>query len=373
MNFTVSKNEFSYALQIVSHAISSTSPQVTLRGIKIKAENDSLIITGSDADISIEKTLQKNDDNQLNIIEEGSILIDAKYLVDIVKKIDSDIVSVEIIDGALTKFSGNAALFKINGMNAMDYPSIDFSRPESSITMNSSQLSEIIDETAFAATQKDTRPILKGVNFNLNNHILNCTATHSFRLAKKTVKFDVDGTFNITIPSRSLNEVKGTMLLNGDDEIIICQNDKKAQFITNDMILQTRLLDGGYPETDRLIPTEFKYTMKINRSDFISAIDRTSFIKNENMTIDKLECSKDECILTNKSQEIGESHESLAAVFEGEPLKISFDGSYVMQAAKVLKSDEIMIKFTGEMKPFVVVNPEDDSILQLILPVRTYN
>ena len=83
--------------------------------------------------------------------------------------------------------------------------------------------------------------------------------------------------------------------------------------------------------------------------------------------------SQDEIILTNKSQEIGESHETLAAVFEGEPLDISFAGNYVMDAAKALRGESIKISFTGDMKPFILTSPEDDTVLQLVLPVRTYN
>jgi DNA polymerase-3 subunit beta len=372
MNFSVNKNEFFNNLQIADHAISSNSPQPILRGILISAKEGQLTLTGSDADISIQKIMKADEKNQLNISEEGSILIDAQYLMQIVKKLDSEIISIEIIDGSLTKFSGSSVVFKINGMNTDDYPTIDFSKPMNSIKMDAAVLSDIIDQTAFATSSKETRPVLTGVNFKLENNILNCTATDSYRLAKKTIEFNSDISFSITIPSKSLNEVRGTILMNAK-EIEIAQNDKKAQFWSEDMVLQTRLLDGGYPETERLIPSEFNYTMKISREDLIHAIDRTTFIKNDNMTINRLQCSSDEVILTNKSQEIGESHENLNAVFTGEPLDISFSGTYVMDAAKALRGSEIIVKFTGEMKPFILSCDEDTTILQLVLPVRTYN
>ncbi len=372
MKFTVSKNELNTALQNVSHAISPNSPQPALRGIRLEAVNDSLMLTGSDADVSIFYTMKKDENNNLNIMEEGAILVESRYLNEIVKKIDSDEITVEIIDGALTRFSGSSAQFKINGMRPDDYPSIDFSKPASSVTMNASDLNLIIEQTAFAASAKETRPVLTGVNFKTADHMLYVTATDSYRLAKKNIPLDTDAEFNVTIPAKSLNEVKTTML-NRDETIEIAVSDKKAQFISERMILQTRLLDGGYPETDRLIPKEFAYTMDINRYDLIRAIDRTTFIKNENMTINRLQMSREEVILTNKSQEIGESHENLAAVFEGEPLDISFAGNYVMDAAKALKGENVRISFTGDMKPFILTSPDDDSVMQLVLPVRTYN
>lgn len=372
MNFNINKNEFSNALSIVSHAISSISPQAPLRGIKIQAIQNQLILIGSDADISIQKTIVANEENNLTITEEGSILIEARYLLDIVKKIDSENVKVEIIDGCLTRFSGNLAIFKINGMNVYDYPTIDFSMPSNFIEIDNQELASIIEQTAFAAAVKESRAVLTGVNFKLANHNLIITATDSYRLAKKTIQIDSDENFNITIPSKSLNEVKSTML-NESGTIKICQNDKKIQFIQENMILQSRLLDGEYPETDRLIPSSFSYELFINRQDLVKAIDRTIFIKNDNMAINKLECSKDEVVITNKSQEIGESREVLNAKWEGDNLNISFSGNYVMDAAKSLKDEQIVIQFTGEMRPFILKNIDDDSVIQLVLPVRTYN
>jgi DNA polymerase-3 subunit beta len=373
MNFSVSKNELFNALAITNHAVSSNSPLPALRGIRIDAKDNALTLTGSDSDISIQKIMKADDQNKLTITEEGSILIEAKYLLDIVKKIDSDIITVEILDGSLTRFSGSSAEFKLNGMNVNDYPTIDFSRPANELHLNAGVLSAIIDETAFAASLKETRPVLTGVNFKLENGSLCCTATDSYRLAKKTLTIPSEASFSITIPAKSLNEVKGTMLADASKDLIMAESDKKVQFVSDEMLLQTRLLDGGYPETDRLIPTDFKYTLKMNRRDLISAIDRNTFIKNDNLTINRLQCSASEVILTNKSQEIGESRESLAAQFEGEDLDISFSGTYVMDAAKSLTGDQITIKFKGEMNPFILINEEDDSILQLVLPVRTYN
>ena len=156
-------------------------------------------------------------------------------------------------------------------------------------------------------------------------------------------------------------------------EIEISLSDRKVQFTNESMTLQSRLLDGGYPETDRLIPKEFNYELSLSRNDLIHAIDRTTFIKNDNMTINRLSMSEHEVILSNRSQEIGESTEHLAGVYTGEPLDISFAGNYVLSAAKALRGNNIKIRFTAEMKPFILTGDDDDSVLQLVLPVRTYN
>ena len=182
-----------------------------------------------------------------------------------------------------------------------------------------------------------------------------------------------DASFNITIPAKSLNEVKSTVLVNNPDTVKIALNDKKAQFISGDILFQTRLLDGKYPDTSSIIPKAFTRFLVMNRMDLIRAIDRTTFIKNDNVSVNRLQCSENEVVLTNKSQEIGESYEQLAASYTGEPLDISFTAMYVMEAAKAIPDMQIKISFVEEMKQFILTSPENDNILQLVMPVKTFN
>ncbi len=375
MNFKINKQLFYNALSIASRAISSNSPVPILVGIKLEAENNTLRITSSDANLSIVQTLSNEQDEKLglSIVEEGTIIIDSRYLLDIVKKIDSDEISIEILDGTLTHFSGEKAEFKINGYRPSDYPSIDFSEPSNRFTINYDLLNTIISSTAFAASVKETRPVLTGVNMRGNNGKLTCTATDSFRLARKITELNTDS-FSVTVPAKCLNEAK--TIFAGNQDIQVSLSEKKIQFRCGSIVLQSTMLEGNYPETDRLIPTEFNNTLLINRRHLISAIDRSSFIKTDNMTIIRMEINAaDDILVSCKSQEIGEYNESLNAIsYDGMPLDISFSGNYLLDALKSLTTENVVIRFTEAMKPFVIYNEGDDnSILQLVLPVRTYN
>ena len=175
MNFSISKNKFYDSLQDVSHAISSTTPLPALKGIKMQVTQDNvMVLTASDNDITIQKTLSNESDEDLNlqVNEEGSIVIEAKYLLDIVHKIDSDIVKIELIDGAFTMFKGNNAEFRINGMKASEYPTIDLSKPVDEMTLPVKTLIEIIEQTSFATSTSEQRAILTGVNFSLKQNKL---------------------------------------------------------------------------------------------------------------------------------------------------------------------------------------------------------
>ena len=122
---------------------------------------DSIVLTGSDSDISIQTTLNGSDEETNLIVKEtGSIVIEAKYILEIVRKIDADEIELEIVDGSLTKISGMSAEFRINGMRALDYPAIDFTRPGQQFEMDADVLLKVISQTTFATSDRETRPVL---------------------------------------------------------------------------------------------------------------------------------------------------------------------------------------------------------------------
>lgn len=380
MYFSISKREFVNALATVTRAISTSTPLPLLSGIKIEVFDDMICLTGSDADISIKKTIYANsDDYVLDIKEPGAIVVKADVINSIVRKMDADEVEVEIVEGTRTKFTGHSVEQTVSGMNVGDYPNIDFSKPDTNFEIEPTVLMKIITQTCFATSDKETRPVLTGVNFKANGSKLECVATDSYRLAKKTVDLDKEYQFDITIPAKSLREVgkssnEISKTLDNKQNIEIAVNDKKAQFTINDTLIQTRLIDGQYPETSRLIPVEFKNELTLDARDMLNAIDRASFIKTDGVSIVKLSLNENEVVLSSKVQEVGSSVEKIEAInYKGEPLDISFSGRYVFDAIQVLGGSTVKICFSGEMRPFIIQSTEDDSVLELVLPVRTYN
>ena len=297
-------------------------------------------------------------------------MIDAKYLVDIVRKLETDIVRVELVDGSLVKIYDSKSDFQINGLRANQYPLIDFSEPELSFEMRADEFIKIVSQTIIATSDKETRPVLTGVNFNYHSdhQELVVIATDSYRLAHKKVHLEgVDDSFNITIPRKVLNEL--TKLLESEKEVKIALNEKKIQFIFDDSLIQSRLLDGSFPETKRLIPTNFMSEFTMSTRELLSALDRASTYKQES-GISTVKLSIDE----NASQEIGSFKEPLRVNNQkGDPLKISFSARYVSDALRSLSSSDVNIRFEGEMRPFVLRDPLDESILHLVLPVRSYD
>lgn len=371
MNFKIAKKSFLDSLTLVSRAVSANTPLPSLGGIKISVDTDGLTLVASDSNVSIKSVIEANDDEALVINETGEIVIDAKYLLEIVRKIDSNYVNFEIIDGLLVKFSGDKSEFKINGMNAADFPMINFDITDNEpFTINASTFIEIVDQTAFACSDKDTRPVLTGVNLKVENGVLHANATDSYRLAYKKVNVDSNLNLNITVPAKYLNEICHS--IGNNSEIKIAIDNQKISFVIGNGIIQTRLLDDVFPDTSRLIPQSFAQKMIIPSKDILNAIDRTSFIKSDGKNTVRLNIDSSSIEITSSNQ-IGSSFEKIPVTsYEGNPLEISCSGKYLQDAIRALSCDTVEFDFSGELKPMILKSNKDDSLIQLISPVRTY-
>lgn len=373
MKFTIDRKYFYNQLAIVSRAISAFSPLPALSGICIQVMDDHIILTGSDSNISIRTYIYKGELNQLQIESTGSIVMESRYLLEIIHKIESQMVEVELMDFELVRITSTNGKFNLNGMEAGQYPNIDFDRPTTSIPMSKEMLSKIVTQTAFACSDNDQRPVLNGVNFAAKDGKLYCSGTDSYRLARKTIPLDTDTSFNITIPSKSLQDVVRSL---GDDidQVELFIDSKKVQFVFGKTIFQTRLLDGTFPSVEKIIPTSSVASMHVDAHEFAGVIDRTNFIRHDKVHLVKLECDEQEVRIKTNSTEIGNSDEVLTdCVYTGDSLTLTCNGSFILDAIRALNGSKVDLEFSGDMRPIRVLNPEDDSIVIVIVPVRSYD
>jgi len=203
-----------------------------------------------------------------------------------------------------------------------------------------------------------------------------CIATDSHRLALRKARIDIenDVNYNVVIPGKSLNELS-KILDDTNDLVDIVITENQVLFKAKHLLFFSRLLEGNYPDTTRLIPSESKTEVTVNTKEFLQSIDRASLLAREGRNnVVKFSTIEERVIeVSSNTPEIGKVVEELQAQsITGEELKISFSAKYVMDALKALEGQEIKISFTGAMRPFIIQPLNDDSILQLILPVRTY-
>ncbi len=370
MHFRVLRSAFLSALNKVSRAVSAKSPLPALTGIKITAQKDQLIFLASNSDIAIE-TVLKGEEDVLKVEDTGEIVLSGHYISEIIRKMDSEYVTVEIIDGTLTRISGNHSDFKLNGTRANDYPKIAMNESGQKMVMDGFVLKDLINQTVFACGTSEARPYLTGLNMQAANGELTCVATDSYRLAKKVLSVSKDLSFNITVPAKSLTEL--SRMIEKPEDVTLYIGARTLLVVFADNKLQTRLVDGAFPDTRHLIPTTFLHVLNADSTEILNAVDRASLLSSDENNIVKLSMTTGNTHVYSNSQEIGSVNEDLInCEFSGEPLNISFSSRYVSEALRALNGTRAIFNFNGDMKPILITNPEDQSLLQLVLPVRTY-
>ena len=373
MRFIISRDVLESSLNIVSKAVTNKTPIAVLTGIKFDLTEDGLNLTGSDTDLSISTFIptESNSNQNITVFSTGICVLNSKYITEIVKKIDSDRIELELIDSTLVKITDQKSNFSLNSINVADFPFIDFNFDKNVIVMKGDLLKQVISQTIFATSIKETRPILTGVNFKIDGNILEAVATDTYRLAKKKVVLGDSAYVNVTIPNKSLSEV--SKIISGNEEVTINFFDKKVLFKVGDTIISTRVINGVYPDTTRLIPENFDYKLTTLTTDIVSAVDRASLLSTDGNNIVKLSMNLDKIELSSRSQEIGSVVEKISNYdYKGNKLDISFSAQYIQDAIKAIGSNEVELSFTSEMKPFIIKNKEDNTVVQLVLPVRTY-
>jgi DNA polymerase-3 subunit beta len=373
MNFQINKDVLLNNLIIAQKALSNKTPNPALQGIKLVVKKDHLLITTSNSDIAINLNVK---DPSLNIKSEGSVLIPGKYFIEIIKKLDGLKVSLSMAADNMLRIEADRSDITLNMMDLDDYPELTFVEKVKSIKINVRVLKTIIKQTAFATSSIENRPILTGVNFKIDGNKLTAIATDSYRLSQKQIELsDTYEPINIIIPGKSLDELI-KVLENNNEMVELHFDHSKILFKYNNLLFQSRLLEGNYPETSKLIPTEFPTVIKFNKENLATAIERASLLSSRdgNNAIVKLSLRQDNIIeITSNSPEIGKVLEEVYPVDEivGNPFKIAFSSKYILDALKIFNSSEVSINFTGEIRPFIIKGEYDENMLQLILPVRT--
>ncbi|AST93935.1 DNA polymerase III subunit beta [Sutcliffiella cohnii] len=378
MKFIIQRDKLLQSVQDVLKAVSTRTTIPILTGIKLVTSEEGVTLTGSDSDISIESFIPSEEDGTINVevIQPGSVVLQARFFSEIIKKLPMDTVEIEVGSHNMTVIRSGKSEFNLNGLDAEEYPLLPQIEEENVFRISADLIKNIIRQTVFAVSTSETRPILTGVNWQLENSELICTATDSHRLALRKAKVESDNNLscNVVIPGKSLSEL--SKILDDTNELIdIVVTENQVLFKAKNILFFSRLLDGNYPDTSRLIPSESKTTITVTTKDFLQAIDRASLLaregRNNVVKFNTFETGLLE--ISSNSPEVGKVVEQVQSTsVDGEELKISFSAKYMMDALKALEGTEIVVNFTGAMRPFVIKALNDDNMLQLILPVRTY-
>lgn len=379
MKFSINRASFIKALNIVQRAISSKTTIPILTGLKLDVTGNNIMLTGSNADISIQTTISgDNPDNDLKISSTGSIVLPARFFSEIVKKLPDTELVVEVSDNFQTNIKSGNSEFTINGLDANGYPHLPEISTDNSIDLPAEIFKEVIGQTVIAVSKQESRPILTGVHFTLDQNQLLAVATDSHRLSQRKVSLpaESDGAYNIVIPGDSLKELSH-MLDSEKEQIKMDLSENQVMFNFGATRFYSRLLEGMYPDTSRLIPDSSATKIQFSAPDLLAAVERASLLSHESRNnVIKLTIKPNDKVvtITGNSPDVGKVEEDLQPKeISGEDLEISFNPDYMKEALRVFGKIDVEVAFTSALRPFTITPTENDhEFIQLITPVRTF-
>lgn len=367
MKLTCEKSILSETVSNVSLSVSSRTTIPALNGILLECYGGSLKLTGYDLELGIYKTID------VNMMEEGSVVIDSKILNDILRKMPADEILIKTDKNLMTTICSGDAKFHIMGMSRDEYPDIPTIDDTESFSIKEHIFKNMISQTLFAISQNDQTPVLTGSLFDISGGEINVVSVDGYRVAIRREKIEDSLSTSFIVPGKTLVEIM-KLLSDQEDQIAnvnICNNH--ILFEINGYYTISRLLTGEFLDYKSAIPEG--HTTRINvETDIISkSIERTSIIVNDRVKSPVKMESEGDVLCFSCESTIGNVNDRCEAKVEGERIRIAFNNKYMIDALKHTGYDDIYIDINGSLSPIKIIPPEGDSFLFLVLPVRLKN
>jgi DNA polymerase-3 subunit beta len=383
MKIICSKNLLVEGLNLVSKAVGVRTAQPILECCLLVAGEDGLKITANDLEMAIETRPVLSE-----IIEAGSIALDHKVLLDIVRGLPGPQVEISACDKNLATIKSEKSEFKIFGSNPEDFPGLpDVVMPESGqtegdestknkyYTISSAQFKNMIRQTVFSVAIDNSKPVLCGQLFDIRGDVIQLVSVDGFRISlrKWTLDGDTEGDIKMVVPGKAMDEISKILSADSDVNINFYYTDKHILFDLNNCIVVSRLLEGEFINYENMFTSESTTLITATRSEILESINRATLIsKDSKKNPVKLKIA-DSIIAISCNTEMGTSYEELSVLQDGPDLEIAFNPKYLTDVFKVLDAEKITIAFTSPLSPCIIKVENSDDYKYLVLPLRLRN
>lgn len=365
MKFSCNTEMLSQNCQNVQRAVSSKTSIPAVECIYIKADNGALTLTGYDLELGIYTSIPAK------IEEAGGILINARVLCDILKRLPGEHVSIESDERQMANITSGEAKYSIMGMSPEEYPELPSVTGGLPVNIPQGVIKEMVRQTIFAVAVNDTSKIVHtGIKFDIEERLISLIAVDGFRLAIRKEAIDYEGEhLSFVVPAKTMSEV--VKLIDDENSMMsIGVGKRHIEFETNGYRVVSRLLEGDFLNYKTAIPASSTTTVKINTKLMIESIERTSLIISDKLTSPVRCLFNDNTVKISSSTTIGTATDKITAEISGDAVEIGFNNRFLLDALKVSDTDEVKIELNGGVSPIIILPPEGDSFIFLILPVR---
>jgi DNA polymerase-3 subunit beta len=371
MKFAISKEIFLKAVQKVQGIIETRKTMPILSNVLIEALHDKIHITATDLEVGMKSSYDAS------VFEEGKITVSAKKLYEILKELPESEINFSTRENDWVDLQCGKARFNIVGLSSEEFPFLPKTDNSCHLRIPCSTLNNMVEKTAYAICQDETKYNLNGIYFKIEDHdgkmSLKLVATDGHRLSLAESDFsDVTGTDlakDVIFPKKGIYEIK-KITEDQTGEILLSFADNNAVVRKGDTLLIMRLVDGEFPDYNRVLPAGNNNIAVINRNDFLHSLRRMSILSSDKFKGVKLELNKDVLEISANNPELGEAHENMEIRYSGDSTSIRFNARYIIDVLTVLDEDEIELHLKDDLSPAILRPLQATDFLSVIMPMR---
>ncbi len=366
MRFYVNRHLFSNAVSNLMHAVSTRSTNPVLEGIYIKSEDNMLKLISYDYELGMITYIEPE-----RIEEQGETVINARLLSEMMRRVNSDIISFNINEKNVCTVESNSTVYEIMGMPARDFPEMPKFENQDKVVIPSEQLKDMVRQTIFSVAPPDgQKPILAGENFDITETAITAAAIDGSRISVRRENLTGNAPINFTASAKAIQEA--VKLIGEDDETIEMMIGRRFFSLTvNGYNIISRLMEGEYVEYEQILNNVYTTFVRVKTRDILGIIDRISLvISGQVITPIILDISKNSIVFSCKTV-LGKAVDVCEVETDGEPLKIGFNPKFLYDALKATETDEVILKFTNSTAHVEISPIDGNSFTYVVMPMRT--
>ncbi len=364
MKVKCSQSGLAQALTIVNRAVSPNNTLPVLNNIYIKSENGKLLLSATNLEIAIQASIDAN------VEKDGSLTVPAKIFSAYVPLLSNEEVTLIGAEGSTLEIKSKDANTKMKGIPAEEFPVLPKLDGGEKFNLPSETLRKAIDQVAFAASTNISRPVLTGTLWILKDKKLKIVATDSYRLAEKIINVESDAVSTFIVPGRTAQELAKILGSAQSKEISLYVTKNQIAFEVDGVVLTSRLIEGNFPDYEKILPKESKTKAKVGVNEFTSALKKVSVIVKENNNSIKISLDAGKISMTTEKTQIGEGACEFSLEMEGDKAEVALNVQYLLDALARMDDDTVNFGLNDALSPVILSPAKPSGYTHIIMPLK---
>jgi DNA polymerase III subunit beta len=366
MKLSTGRDALFTQLQTVTRAASTRSAIQALSGVQVLARGGAIELRATDMEIGLRVPLEGE------VVREGAAVLPARLLVDVVRALPGDGVSIELRPAEQdVEIKGGNATFHIRTLRLEDFPPFPEAEDGAKVAVPSKAFVETVAKVARSASRDETRPVLTGILVSAQGDELRMVATDSYRLAVKETKLEapLDGTVEANVPARALQELTRIVGASEGEDLAVSVRTNQVVFEVGGTVLSSRLIDGQFPNYRQLLPDAYEHELRLAAGEVTDVVRRIALLAQKNAPL-RLAFAEGELTVSARTPDIGEASETIPVPFQGEPLEIGFNPDFLRDGLESVDTGDVLLKLISPLRPGLLSAADGSGFLYLLMPIR---